>query len=190
MILALTIFYSKIFSVMLFISGDSHENKDTLLSVEPGLLIWTIIIFFILLLLLKKYAWGPLLKALNEREKSIKESIEKAEYLKQEAEKILAQNKAMLSKADEESRKIISEGKELAEKMRNEMISKTQDDTAKMLAQAKSEIEREKVAALNSLKDEISNLAVQAASKIIDENLDPAKQKKIIENFIGKIPQN
>ena len=59
-----------------------------------------------------------------------------------------------------------------------------------MINQAKSEIEREKVAAMNTLKDEIANLAVQAAGKIIDENLDAAKQKKIIDGFINKIPQN
>ncbi|MBZ0201908.1 MAG: F0F1 ATP synthase subunit B [Ignavibacteria bacterium] len=184
------LFLAKFYNVLLFISSDPHEKKDTLLSVEPGLLIWTIIIFFLLLLLLKKYAWGPLLKSLNEREQSIKDSVEKAEYLKQEAEKILAQNKALLAKADEDARKVIAEGKELAEKMRNEMISKTHDDTSRMISQAKSEIEREKIGALNTLKDEIANLAIQAAGKIIDENLDPAKQKKIIDGFINKIPQN
>ncbi len=70
------------------------------------------------------------------------------------------------------------------------MMSKTNEDTARMINQAKSEIEREKVAALNTLKDEIANLAVQAAGKIIDENLDAQKQKKIIDGFINKIPQN
>lgn len=184
------IFLTKFYSILAFISSDPHEKKDTLLSVEPGLLIWTIIIFVILLLILKKFAWGPLLKSLNEREQSIKDSVEKAEYLKQEAEKILAENKALLAKADEDSRKIISEGKELAEKMRNELINKTNEDTSRMITQAKNEIEREKVAALNTLKDEIANLAVQAAGKIIDENLDADKQKKLIDNFINKIPQN
>ena len=185
------IYLAKFYNVLLFISSsDPHEKKDTLLSVEPGLLIWTIIIFFILLLILKKFAWGPLLKSLNDREQNIKDSVEKAEYLKQEAEKILAENKALLAKADEDARKVIAEGKEFAEKLRNDMVSKTNDDTSRMISQAKSEIEREKIGALNSLKDEIANLAVQAAGKIIDENLDANKQKKIIDNFINKIPQN
>jgi len=184
------IYLAKFYNIILFVSSETGEKKDTLLSVEPGLLIWTIIIFFILLLILKKYAWGPLLKSLNEREQSIKDSVEKAEYLKQEAEKILAQNKALLAKADEDARKVITEGKELAEKLRNEMVNKTNEDTSRMITQAKNEIEREKMAALNSLKDEIANLAVQAAGKIIDENLDPAKQKKLLDGFINKIPQN
>ncbi len=184
------IFLAHFYNILLFISNETGEKKDTLLSVEPGLIIWTIIIFVLLLLILKKYAWGPLLKSLNDREQCIKDTVEKAEYLKQEAEKILAQNRALLTKADEDARKVISEGRELAEKMRNDLINKTSDDTARMIKQAKSEIEREKLSALNSLKDEIANLAVQAAGKIIDENLDAAKQKKIMDSFISKIPQN
>ncbi|MCC6866733.1 MAG: F0F1 ATP synthase subunit B [Ignavibacteria bacterium] len=188
--MSLAYIFLKFHSILLLIQADTHEKGDPLLSVEPGLLIWTIIIFILLLLILKKYAWGPLLKSLNDREQGIKDSVEKAEYLKQEAEKILEKNKILLAKADEDARKIIAEGKELAEKMRNDLMNKTNEDTARLLSQAKSEIEREKIAALNTLKDEIANLAVQAAGKIIDENLDTAKQKKIIDNFIGKIPQN
>ena len=184
------IFLAHFYSIFLFISSESGEKKDTLLSVEPGLMIWTILIFFILLLILKKFAWKPILKSLSDREQSIKDSIDKAEYLKEEAEKVLQENKKLLAKADEESRKVLNETKELAEKMRHELLSKTNEDAQKLIAQAKSEIEREKIAALNTLKDEIANLAVSAASKIIDENLDASKQKKIIDSFINKIPQN
>jgi F-type H+-transporting ATPase subunit b len=184
------IFLAYFYNVLMFLSPDTGEKKDTLLSVEPGLMIWTILIFIILLLLLKKFAWGPLLKSLKDREQGIKDSIDKAEYLKQEAEKILEENKKMLARADEESRKVLNETKELAEKMRHDLMLKTNEDAAKMIAQAKSEIDREKVAALNTLKDEIANLAVGAASKIIDENLDAGKQKKIIDSFVDKIPRN
>src|SRR5512144_1850739 len=127
MLLAYNILF-KFHSVLLFISDEPQQKKDTLLSVEPGLLIWTIIIFFLLLLLLKKYAWGPILSSLDEREKSIKGSIEKAEQLKQESEKLLAQNRELLQKADLEARKTINEGKELAEKLKTEIISKTHED--------------------------------------------------------------
>jgi F-type H+-transporting ATPase subunit b len=184
------IFLAYFYNVLIFVSPETGEKKDTLLSVEPGLMIWTILIFVLLLLILKKFAWKPLLKSLSDREQGIKDTIEKAEYLKQEAEKMLEEHKRMLAKADEESRKMINENKELAEKMKHDILLKTNEDAARMIAQAKSEIEREKVAALNTLKDEIANLAVQAAGKIIDENLDAAKQKKIIDSFINKIPQN
>jgi F-type H+-transporting ATPase subunit b len=181
----------KLFYVLLLI-GEPHSEpqKDTLLSINPGLIIWTIIIFVILLILLKKLAWKPLISSLDNRETLIRESVEKAEQLKKDAEKMLNQNKMILEKADEESRKVINEGKEMAEKLRAELISKTNDDTTRMIKQAKAEIEREKFSALNQLKDEIASLAVNAAEKIIEQNLDPAKQKKIVEDFINQIPNS
>lgn len=178
------------FHFLLLFINEPEQKKDTLLSVEPGLMIWTLLIFVLLLIILKKYAWGPILKSLHDREQNIKDSIDRAEYLKQEAEKMLEEHKLMLAKTDEESRKIISESRQMAEKMRQDIVNKTHDDAAKILQNAKNEIEREKVSALNQLKDEIANLAIGAASKIIDENLDADKQKKIIGNFINQIPQN
>jgi F-type H+-transporting ATPase subunit b len=76
-----------------------------LLDVNPGLMIWTVITFILLLLILKKVAWKPILTALDKREKDIKDSLEKAEIAKAEAQKILEENQANLSRAEEESKK-------------------------------------------------------------------------------------
>src|SRR3974377_2044637 len=94
--------------IFLLISPEK-KPEDTLLSVEPGLIIWTIIIFILLLLILKKMAWKPLLSSLRNREQMIKESVEKAENLRKEAEKLLDENKKLLEAADAESRKRINE---------------------------------------------------------------------------------
>lgn len=183
------IFLAKFYSILLFTAPEKSPS-DTLLSVEPGLMIWTIIIFILLLIILKKLAWKPLLNSLSGREQMIKDSVEKAENLRNDAAKLLDENRKILAKAEEESRRIMNEGKELAEKLRSELVSKTHDDTKRMVQQAKDEIERDKIGALNELRGEIANLAVQAAGKIIDENLDENKQKKIIENFVKQIPKN
>ena len=175
--------------ILMFLSPEK-KPEDTLLSIEPGLIIWTIIIFILLLIVLKKWAWKPLLTSLSNRENMIKESVEKAENLRNDAEKLLEENKKLLEQADAESRKRILEGKEYGEKLKNEIIGKANDDTKKMVESAKSEIEREKLSALNELKNEIASLAVQAAGKIIDENLNDDKQKKIIDGLITKIPKN
>ncbi len=170
--------------------GPEKTPEETLLSVEPGLMIWTIIIFVLLLLVLKKFAWKPLIESLSKREQGIRDSVEKAEHLRREAEVLMEENKKLLAKADEESRRIINEGKEYADKVRNELMSKTHEDASRMIQQAKDEIEREKLSALNELKSEVADLAVKAAGKIIDENLDAKKQKKIIDGFIKQIPEN
>lgn len=178
------------FHTLLLMFNEPVQKKDTLLSVEPGVMIWTIIIFVILLYILKRFAWKPLLNSLNSREHLITSSVEKAEHLHEEAKKMLEQNKKLLESADDESRKIINEGKQMAEKLRTDLLNKTSEDTKRMILQAKSEIEREKQAAMSELKDEVANLAVQAASRIIDENLNPAKQRKIIEGFIKQMPES
>ena len=178
------------FRFILMFLVQEKKSEGGLLSVEPGLIIWTIIIFILLLLILKKFAWKPLLSSLSNRENMIKESVDKAESLRQEAEKLLDENKKLLEQADAESRKRIQEGKEYGEKLKNDIIGKANEATKKMLDQAKSEIEREKLSALNELKEEVASLAIKAAGMIIDENLDDAKQKKIIDGLITKIPKN
>jgi F-type H+-transporting ATPase subunit b len=182
--------YLAVFHYFFLFLSPEKKPEDSLLSVEPGLMIWTVIIFVILLFILKKTAWKPLLSSLNNREQMIRESVEKAENLRKEAEKMLEENKKLLEQADMESRKRIQEGKEYGEKLKNDILSKANEDTRKMVDQAKGEIGREKLSALNELKEEIANLAVQAAGKIIDENLDAGKQKKIVDGFIDKIPKN
>ena len=178
--------------VLFYLFGEPHDSapKDTLLSVNPGLIIWTIIIFTILLLILKKWAWKPLLASLNNREVMIRESVEKAEELKREAERMLNENKRILETAEDESRRIINEGKSYAEKVREDLMSKAQEDARRLITQAKAEIQREKAGALNELRDEVATLAIHAAGKIIDENLDEKKQQKIVERFIEKITRN
>ena len=187
MIYCLIILYN--YSVVLLLSGDGQENPS-LLSVNPGLIIWTIIIFIILLFILRKVAWGPLLKALNSREESITNAIENAEKLNKEAEQLIEQNKKDLADANAKSIAVINEAKEMASKVREEIISKASDDSRKVIEQAKTEIEQQKEAALSEMKDEISDIAIRAAEKIINENLDERKQKKIIDDFLVKMPKN
>ena len=97
---------------------------------------------------------------------------------------------APLSEANAKSMNIINEGKDTANKVREEIISKAHEDSRKLIDQAKEEIEQQKETALSEMKDEISNIAIKAAEKIINENLDSKKQKKIVDDFLTKIPKN
>lgn len=172
--------------VLLYVDSD----KPSLLSVNPGLIIWTIVIFLLFVFLLKKMAWKPLLGALNQREQSILNAIENAEKLNQEAALLIEQNKKNIADANAQSMKIINESKDIANKVREELIQKANEDSRKMLDNAKAEIEKQKDAALNELRDKISDIAVQAAGKIIAENLDANKQKELISEFLTKVTKN
>ena len=156
----------------------------SLLSPEPGLIFWTAITFVIVMLILKKLAWGPIITALQEREKGIQSSIDRAHQAKDESEAILRKNRELLSKADAESDRIIREGKEYAEKLRADITDKAHSEAQKMIATAKDEIEQEKRRALDVLRNEVADLAVKGAEKIIKTALDADMQKKIVNSMI------
>lgn len=170
--------------------GSGHEDKPSLLSVNPGLIIWQIIIFIILLFILKRIAWKPLLTALHTREQSIRDSMEHAEKVNKEAEDVLEQVKKNFADSNAQSMKIISESKEIANKMRDELIAKAQEESRNIVEQARVEIKQEKESAMADLRNEVSDLAIKAAEKIIKDNLDESKQKKIVNDFISQIPSN
>lgn len=167
-----------------------EEHKTGLLSVNPGLIIWTIVIFVLLLLILKKVAWGPLIKALHSRENTIKTALENADKINKEAAELMEKNKKEMAEASAKSLALINEAKETAQKVREDIIAKAGEESHKLIDEAKEQITRQKEAALQELKGEISNIAIKAAEKILNENLDETRQKKIVDDFLTKIPEN
>ncbi|MDZ4711327.1 MAG: F0F1 ATP synthase subunit B [bacterium] len=173
-----------------FLVSEPGQEKPSLLSVNPGLIIWQIIIFVLLVILLKKIAWKPLLTALHTREQTIKDSIDQAEKLQKDAEALIEQHKKNLTDANVQSMKVINDAKETANKMRDELMNRAQEDSRKLIEQAKVEIRQEKETAMSELRNEVSDLAIKAAEKIIKDNLDENKQRKIVNDFISQIPNN
>jgi len=166
------------------------EEKIDLLEVNPGLIFWVILTFIVLLWVLKKVAWKPILSALDQREAAIKESLEKAEKAKEEAQKVLDENQANIAKAEEESKKIIDQSRAYAEKLKDQMIRESKEQAKKIVDDASAEIERKKEEAFNELKNQIAEIAVNAAEKILKENLDKESNKKIVDKYISDISRN
>jgi F-type H+-transporting ATPase subunit b len=162
-------------------------GNNSLLDVNPGLIVWTLVTFIILVFILKKMAWKPILAALDQRETAIKDALEKAEQAKVEAQKVLDQNQANLNKAEEEGRKIVEQSRTYAEKLKQQMLQESRDQSKHLLEEAALEIERRKDAAFNDLKNQIAEIAVQAAEKILSANLDQQKQSSIVDRYISEI---
>jgi len=166
------------------------SEGGSLVDVNPGLIIWTVITFVILLFILKKVAWKPILTALDKREATIKESLEKAEKAKEEAQKVLQQNQEAISKAEEESKKIIEQSRLFAEKLKEQIIKESKQQAHKIIEDAGGEIDRKKEAAFDELKNQIAGIAVQAAGIILSERLDEETHKKIVNKYINEIRKN
>lgn len=154
------------------------------LDIHAGPIIWTIINFFILLVLLRMLAWKPILAALERRKAAINEALDRADVAKAEAERILADNRATMHKAEEEAQRVLRESREYAERIRSEAGEKAQDEARKMIEQAHEEIDRNRQQALNELRGEVASLAVGAAEKILNENLDRDRQTKLVDDFL------
>jgi F-type H+-transporting ATPase subunit b len=173
-----------------FVLIQAEEQKGGLLDVNPGLVIWTVITFVFLLLILKKLAWKPILGALDQRENFIKDSLEKSEKARNEAEKLLEENKANLAKAEEDAQKVINQARELAEKLKNQILAESKDAAKKVIDEASAEISRKNREAMEMLKGQVAEIAIQAAEKIIKENLDKEKQINIVNRYIDELPKN
>ena len=161
-----------------------------MLDINPGLILWTTLTFLILLFVLSKVAWRPLVNALQAREQSIRDALQKAEEAKRESERLLAENAAAMAKANEETSRILKEGRDLAEQMKSEIVAKAREGARALMEQAKEDIQREKETALLQLKNEVADLAVNVAEKIIDETLDEAKRKKLVDSTLQSLPKN
>lgn len=155
-----------------------------------GLAFWIALTFLILVLILRKYAWGPITSALEEREETIDASIKRAEDALAEAKQIQADNQKARREAEQDAQRILREAREQAEKLREEERKKTREQVEHMQEQARAEIEREKQNALDELRDEVADLAIRAASKILDENLDNSRQRRLVGKFIDELPKN
>lgn len=168
----------------------SGDGGGTLLDVNPGLIFWTAITFIILVLVLKRVAWKPILTALDNRAKGIEDSLNRAEQAKEEAQRILEENQATLSKAEEESKKIIDQSRIYADNLKEQMLKESKDQQQKIIEDASAEIERKKNAAFEELKNQIADISIIAAEKIMKENIDADKNKKIVEKYLTEISKN
>ena len=151
-----------------------------MLDLHPGLMIWTIITFVILLFILKKAAWTPILKALDDREMGIKANIEAARKAKEEADLAIEENRRKLAEAQAEAQKVIAKARQDAERLGEQLKAqyKTEADAAR--ERAIKEIDLERQAAVNEIRKEISLLAVLAAEKIVGRTINAEDHKRLV----------
>jgi F-type H+-transporting ATPase subunit b len=163
---------------------------NPLISFEPGLVIWIAIAFLTFLWLLKRFAWGPLLNALDERERNIQESLDSAEKAMERAEKISQKNDEAIREAEITAQRIRKQAKEEAEQIRADIVEKARADAEQVKEQALSSIEQEKKKAMLELRDLVSELSIKAVKTILNAELDEKKNKKLVDDFIKDLSKN
>jgi len=158
-----------------------------LLSPAGGLMFWTLVIFLVLFFVLSKFAFGPIIAAVQGREQALRDAMDQATADRDAAAAQLAEQKKQLDAARGEAQKIIADGRVMAEKMRADLLEQTKVQQGEMLERAKRDIESEKNAAIADLRREAVDLAIKGASKVIEKNLDDAQNRKLIENYLSSV---
>ena len=158
-----------------------------LLTPNFGLAFWTILTFLVVLFILRRYAWKPILDAMEARERGIQRLIDDAERARAEADELLKQYQRQLEEARAEGARILAEGKSAAEHLREELLARAQKDAEAIVARAGREIDMERLKALTEIKAQAVDLAIAAASKVIDAELDSARHRKLVEDYLREI---
>ena len=158
-----------------------------LYDINTGLSVWTLVVFAILVFILGKYAWGPILGAVEAREKGIQSALDEAAERNEEAAKLLAEHKEQLADARRQANELIAEGKAAGENVRKEIEEKTRAEAQTMVERARAEIERERDAAIAELRKESVDLALAAATRLMQENLDQDKDRAIVERYLTEL---
>ena len=165
----------------------AEEGQSNLFAGDIGNAVWTLVIFLLLLFLLGKFAWGPLLTGLQQREEFIRRSLKEAKEDREAAESRLAEYEAKLADAGVQAAEIVDQGKRNAEQVRASIEEKARDEADKMVERARREIELAKQSAIKDLYATSSELATEIASRILQRELNAQDHERLISESIEEL---
>ena len=156
-----------------------------MITFDPGLIIWTTIIFTLLLIVLKKFAWKPILSAVDERNKSIEDALKAADKAKEEMALLNSDNEKILVAAREERDVLLKEAREMKDKIVSEAKDQANTEADKILLSSKEQINNEKLKAITELKNQVADMSIDIAEKILRAELsDLNKQKELVTQVL------
>lgn len=163
----------------------------SLLTPHLGFFIWTLVAFVVVLFLLKKFAWKPILKSLNERESNIANSIAAAEKVKAEMAQMKSENEALLAKAREERAQLLKEARETKDKIINEAKDQAKVEAGKIIAETQAAINTQKMAAITEVKNQVGKLVIEVSEKILRRELgNKEAQESHIKGLVDEVKLN
>ena len=161
--------------------------SNALIKVVPGLMIWTLIAFAITFYVLRKYAFGPIQKAIDDRRDRIRNAIEEAERARDEARKLLEEHRKLIGQAKTDAEAILADARRLADAQRERIKDETEADRQRRLEETRRQIEAETQRALEQIRAEVANLTLIATTKVTGKVLDRDDHRRLIEDAIGEL---
>jgi F-type H+-transporting ATPase subunit b len=164
--------------------AETDEGGSGLIEVVPGLMIWTLICFALAFLVLRKFAFGPIQKAIDDRRDRILKAVEEADNARNEARALLEQNRAVLAQARNESAEILAEARKVAEAQLARAKEEAEVERLRRLEDTRKQIEAETVRALDQIRSEVADLTIEATQRVVGKVLDTEDQRRLIEEAV------
>ena len=172
-----------------FLLAAAEAGGGGMMSVDRTLFWATLVAFGVFAWILAKFAWGPLLKIVDEREKTIRDQVESAEKAAADAKSMLAQHQELLRGAGRERDEILAHATRDSEALRAELQTKARADADQVVARAREQMQREKDVAIAELRAQVADIAVEAASRIVKSSLSEEAQRKLVDDYIKELPR-
>jgi len=160
-----------------------------LLSVDVTLLWGTVVVFVLFAWILGRFAWGPLLKIVDEREKTIREQVDAAQQAAADSRDLLVQHQELLRGAGREREEILAKAVKEADTLRADLVGKARAEADQAVARAREQMQREKDQAIAELRAQVADIAVEAASRIVKSSLTEEAQRKLVDDYIKELPR-
>jgi len=160
---------------------------NALITPEIGLIFWTLVTFLVLLYLLSKFAWGPIVRAMNAREEGIRGDLDNARKEREDAQRLLEEHHALLNQARRERAEAVEAGRRDAERLKSEILDEARKQREQLMAQADAQIAAGVRHARSELKGAAADLAIQVAGKLIGKSLDDATQRRLVDDYLADL---
>jgi F-type H+-transporting ATPase subunit b len=160
---------------------------NPLIDPNPGLMIWTLVCFAITFFVLRKYAFGPVQRIIDERRKRIREALQEADNARNEARSLLEEHRALMQAARGDAEQILAEARRIAESQRVRMRDELEADRQRRIEETTKQIEAETRRALEQIRAEVAELALEATSKVTGKVLTDEDHRRLIEDAIGEL---
>jgi F-type H+-transporting ATPase subunit b len=161
--------------------------SNALIQVTPGLMIWTIVCFLITLFVLKRYAFGPIQRTIDERRERIRQAIDEADKAREEARRLLEEHRALTGRAKSDAEEILADARKVGEASVRRMREETEADRQRRLEETRRQIEAETRRGLEQIRAEVAELSLLAATKVTRKALDDEDHRRLIEEAVGEL---
>ena len=171
-------------NLLLQTAENGEDGGSGLIEVVPGLMIWTLVCFAIAFFVLRKYAFGPIQRTIDERRERIRQAVDEADNARTEARELLEQNRAILAQARSEAADILAEARKVGDAQIDRAKQEAESERQRRLEDTRKQIEAETTRALGQIRSEVADLTLEATARVVGKVLDTADQKRLVDEAV------